>query len=167
MQKQTRVGFENVKTCQFHMFYDPITMSAGPEKDQGEKSKSRDLMRRCIISGVAVSTVLLCVVACGRCCGLKTAPVRATGSGKFHGKIQRSWLVHHGAHWMSSRCPSVESVLSKRSIVGHVLRNSRSCSSHLAVQWSPIASRRGRNVGQLVDPGFLFLDPLLSHDPHS
>ena len=26
--------FENVKTCQFHIFYDPINMSAGPEKDQ-------------------------------------------------------------------------------------------------------------------------------------
>ena len=62
-------------------------MSAGPEKDQEKKSKSRDLLRRCIISDVAVSAVVLCVVACGRCCGLKMAPVRATGSGKFHGKI--------------------------------------------------------------------------------
>ena len=46
-------------------------MSAGSEKDQEEKSKSRDLLSGCITSGIAVSTVLLCAVVGGRFCGLK------------------------------------------------------------------------------------------------
>ena len=67
MQRQTKVGFKNVKHVNFTCFYDPINMSAGPEKDQEEKSKRRDLLRRSITSGVAVSAVLICAVAGGRC----------------------------------------------------------------------------------------------------
>ena len=59
-------------------------MPAGPKKDQEEKSKSRDLLRRRITSGVA--TGLLCsagVLLVWSMLWSQSAPVRATGSGKF------------------------------------------------------------------------------------
>ena len=151
-----------------HVFTPLIKKSScqRPQKGQQELSKSRDLLRRSITSGVATDLFCSLAVVGWSMLWSQTAPVRATGSGKFHGKIQRSKLVRNGARWMSSRCPSVESVSSTWSIAGRVLGNSRSCFSNLAVQWSPIASRRGKNVGRLVDAGFLFLDPLLNHGPH-
>ena len=62
-------------------------MSAGPEKDQEEKSKSRDLLGRCITSGIAVSAVLLCSAGSGQCCGLKRPQLGPQGLESSMAKI--------------------------------------------------------------------------------
>ena len=74
--KQSKVGFENVKTCQFHMFYDHIIMSAGPKRTRRRKHK-KDLL-----GGVHPFVVVL-LLCCGYGLWTQTTPVRATGSGVF------------------------------------------------------------------------------------
>ena len=91
MQYQTKVGFKNVKTCQFHMFYAPNKKSSCQRALKRTRRRKAKVGTYCAgashLASLLVSSVLLAFYWCGRC--LKRPRLGPQGLKSSHGETAK------------------------------------------------------------------------------